>query len=305
MATAAALFGTLSFVTRSAAEVGMGVLPFIAWRGAIATVALLVVVRLLALRSGQRTNGSLPPNRRGALIAACLVGAALNIAMFQAFLLTTVAIVLIVFYTFPAIVTIAAVPLFGERLDQVRISALALSAVGLVLVVLVPVLNSGTVRIDPLGIALAFGAGVCQASFILIVGRGFDPFPPTRVAIYALFAAGAAALGLSVLFGDIEGLLVPLQDSRSWVWIVAGGITGAAIPTTAFVHGIGLIGPSRAAIMMTIEPVVGVGLAIALLGERPSFIQLVGGVAVLVAAAILQVAPRTRAVREPEVSPLV
>ena len=57
--------------------------------------------------------------------------------------------------------------------------------------------------------------------------------------------------------------------------------------------------------MMTIEPVVGVGLAIALLGERPSFIQLVGGVAVLVAAAILQVAPRTRAVREPEVSPLV
>jgi len=133
VATAAALFGTLSFVTRSAAEAGMGALPFIVWRGAIATVALLVVVWLLALRSSQRTTGSLPPNRRGALIAACLVGAALNIAMFQAFLLTTVAIVLIVFYTFPAIVTIAAVPLYGERLDRVRISALALSAVGLVL----------------------------------------------------------------------------------------------------------------------------------------------------------------------------
>ena len=305
MALAAALFGTLSYVTRSAADEGIGALPFIVWRGALATIALMAVVWLLALRSGKPTVGRLPRNRRVALISACLIGAVLNIAMFQAFLLTTVAVVLICFYTFPAVVTIAAVPLYGEKLDRVRISALALSAFGLVLVVLVPVLNSAEVRIDPLGIALAFVAAVCQAAFILIVGRGFDPLPATRVAIYALFAAGAAALGLAVLFGDIDGLLLPLQDSRSWVWILAGAITGAAIPTTAFIAGIGLIGPSRAAIMMTIEPIVGVGLAAALLGETPSIIQLFGGAAVLVAAAILQVAPRTRAVREPEISPLV
>ena len=305
VALAAALFGTLSYITRSADEVGIGALPFIAWRGALATIALLPVLWLVSARSRGADAGKLPSNRRLALIAACMTGALLNVAMFQAFLLTTIAVVLICFYTFPAIVTIAAVPLYGEKLDRLRISALALSAIGLLLVVLVPVLNSGEVRIDPLGVALAIGAGICQAAFILIVGRGFAPLPAPRVAIYALFAAGAAALALALLLGNVDGLLLPLREPRTWGWILAGGITGAAIPTTAFIAGIGLIGPSRAAIMMTIEPLVGIGLAAALLGEHPTLIQLIGGAAVLVAAAILQVAPRRSVPAEPEFGPLV
>lgn len=306
MALAAALFGTLSYVTRNADEVGMGALPFVAWRGALATLALLPLVWLAARRSGGgATRAKLPPNRRRALIAAFLIGAALNIAMFQAFLLTTIAVVLICFYTFPAIVTIAAVPLYGERIDRVRAAGLILSGIGLVLVVLVPVLNSGEVRIDPLGIALALAAGLCQASFILIVGRGFDPLPAPKVAVYAVFTAGAIALGLSLMVGEIDGILLPLREPAAWTWILAGGIVGAAIPTTAFIAGIGLIGPSRAAIMMTIEPLVGVGLAAAFLGEHPSIIQLIGGAIVLFAAAILQVAPRRKVVAEPEFGPLV
>lgn len=305
MTLAAALFGTLSYVTRNADALGMGAVPFVAWRGLLATVALLPVVWLVTRARTSAANGRLPRNRRFALVAACIIGAALNIAMFEAFLLTTIAVVLICFYTFPAMVTIAAVPLYGERIDLVRAAGLILSAVGLVLVLLVPVLNSGQVTINPLGVALAFGAGICQASFILIVGRGFDPLPAPKVAVYAVFTAGAVALALSLAVGDIDGVLVPLRDQRAWAWIIAGGITGAAIPTTAFIAGIGLIGPSRAAIMMTIEPLVGVALAALLLGEHPSVLQLIGGAIVLVAAAILQIAPRRAVAPEPEFGPRV
>ncbi len=305
MALAAALFGSLSYVTRNADALGMGALPFVFWRGALATVALLPVVWLATRSSNRGGRGQLPPNRKRALVAATIIGAALNIAMFEAFLLTTIAVVLICFYTFPALVTIAAVPLYGERIDAVRAIGLILSAVGLVLVVLVPVLNSGEVTINPLGLALAFGAGICQAGFILIVGRGFDPLPAPKVAVYAVFTAGLIALVLSLAVGDLDGVLLPLSDARAWAWIIAGGITGAAIPTTAFIAGIGLIGPSRAAIMMTIEPLVGVALAAVLLGERPSGLQLVGGAIVLTAAAILQVAPRRAVAAEPDFGPLV
>ena len=45
---------------------------------------------------------------------------------------------------------------------------------------------------------------------------------------------------------------------------------------------------------MTIEPLVGVTIAALFLGEEPSLVQIIGGAAVLVAAAVLQVAPRTR-----------
>jgi drug/metabolite transporter (DMT)-like permease len=284
----------------------MGALPFITWRGLIATLVLLPMVFWVSKRLGPGHGlRDLPRHRRRALLAVCLIGAVLNIAMFQAFLLTTVAVVLICFYTFPAIVTIAAVPLYGEKIDGIRAGALVLSGIGLILVVLAPVLDSGEVVINERGVLLAFGAAICQAAFILIVGRGFDPLPPVRVSVLALFAAAAVAVPLALITGNTQGFAVPFQAPEAWVWILAGGIAGAAIPTTAFVTGIGLIGPSRAAIMMTIEPLVGVALAALFLEERPVPIQLVGGGAVIVAAAILQVAPRTVVPREPESGPLV
>lgn len=301
------MFGTLSYITRSADELGMGAFAFVAWRGAIGTIAVLLIAQLAVLRM-TRAGASAPawlPERRGrALLVACLLGAVVNIAMFAAFLQTTVAIALIAFYTFPALVTLAAVPLYGERLTPVRAAALALSGTGLALAVLSPVLGSGTVTIDPIGVGLAITAALCQASFILITGRGFAPLPPARTAMYAIFAAGAIALLLAIALGDGAGLAVPFHEPDAWLWIIAGGTWGAAIPTTAFVAGIGLIGPSKAAILMTIEPLVGIAVAARLLGEQPTELQIVGGAAVLAAVVILQLTP-SRVPPEPEFGPLV
>jgi drug/metabolite transporter (DMT)-like permease len=174
-----------------------------------------------------------------------------------------------------------------------------------VLVVLSPVLTMSDVSLDPVGIGLALGSALCQATFILIAGRGFAPLAAPRIATYVLFAAAAIALVLAMLTGDFAGLAVPLHEPQAWTWILLGGITGAAIPTTAFLAGIGLIGPSRAAILMTIEPLVGVTVAALLLGEHPTLLQIVGGAAVLAAAIILQLAPSRRAPPEPEVAPVV
>jgi drug/metabolite transporter (DMT)-like permease len=91
-------------------------------------------------------------------------------------------------------------------------------------------------------------------------------------------------------------LVGPFQTPEAWIWILVGGTLGAAIPTVAFIAGIAMIGPSRAAILMTIEPLVGVTLAALLLGEQPAPVQLIGGACVLVAAAVLQVAPRQSAI---------
>lgn len=309
VAGGAALFGTLSYVSRSAAAAGLEALPFVAWRGIAGAVTLLAVALLIGRRAGG--SGRVPDlrvlatDRRIALIAAGLCGALLNIAIFAAFLRTTIAIALICFYVFPALVTIAAVRLYGERLDRFRLGALVLSSIGLGLVVLAPVLGSSDVVIDPIGVGLALFAAVCQAAFILIAGRGFRPMPTLHVSTYVIFAAVVLSLPLALLLGETDGLLRPFNDAGVWVWILAGGVAGAAIPTTAFVTGIGLIGPSRAAILMTIEPLVGVTLAGLLLGEQPTALQLVGGAAVLIAAAALQLAPRSPTIAKAELGPLV
>lgn len=303
------MFGTLSYIARQAGAAGLDSLPFVAWRGIVATIVLVAVSLVL----GTRVGGTRPypdirvlaPDRRTALIVAGTAGGLLNIAMFMAFARMEIAVALICFYTYPAIVTIAAVPLYGDRLDRTRVGALGLACVGLVLVVLGPLLGSSSIVIDPLGVGLALFAALCQATFILISGRGWRPMPNLHVATYVVAIVIVLSVPLAIIAGQTSGLVLPLHDPDTWFWILAGGITGAAIPTTAFITGIGLIGPSRAAILMTVEPLVGVTLAALLLGEEPSILQLVGGAAVLVAAAVLQVAARAPVVIEPEIGPLV
>jgi drug/metabolite transporter (DMT)-like permease len=310
VAGGAALFGTLSYIAHQAAVAGVDALSFVAWRGIVATVALVV----LSLVLGTRVGGSsrypdirvLPDDRRIALVAAGVAGAVLNICLFAAYARTEIAIVLICYYSYPAIVTLAAVPLYDEHLSRIRVGALALACVGLVLVVLGPLVGSASasVVVDPLGVGLAFVAAVCQASFILISGRGWRPMPSLHVSTYVVAAIVVLSVPFALLAGDAASLAQPLSNHDGWIWILAGGITGAAVPTVAFMAGIGLIGPSRAAILMTFEALVGVSLAALLLGEQPTLLQVAGGAAVLFAAAVLQVAPRVPVALESEVAPV-
>jgi drug/metabolite transporter (DMT)-like permease len=238
--------------------------------------------------------------QRLSLLVACFAGATLNVAMFVAFLRTEVAVVLITFYIFPAIVTLAAVRLYGERLDLARGGALVLALAGLALVLIAPLVQAGRLELDPLGVGLALLAALCQATFLLLSGRGYPPFQPIHVSTYVIAAAALLALPLALFAADPQALTRPFTDPQAWLWLAAGGITGAAIPTTMLLTGMGIIGPSRAAILMTFEPVVGVALAGLLLGEQPVPLQLVGGAAVLAAAVVLQAGPRSgpRAVPE-------
>ncbi len=304
---AASLFGMLGVVSREANDLGVGALPFVVWRAALATVALVGATVLMSAlgRAPLPDPRGLPSRRRLALLATCIFGATLNIAMFAAFLRAPIALALICFYTFPAIVTVAAARIYDERLDRIRLGALLLSSGGLVLVVLAPLLQTGQIALDAVGIGLALFAAVCQASFILVSAPGYSPFRSLHVATYVVAAAVVITAALILATGELAGALRPLDEPRVWVWLLAGGLAGAAVPTTLFLAGIGMIGPSRAAILMTFEPVVGVALAAAFLGEQPGPLQLVGGVAVLAAAVILQASPSSRSRAEPEYPQLV
>ena len=250
------------------------------------------VTLLLAWRRGDPLPylSQLPRGRRWALLGAGLAGAALNIAIFIAFQRTTIALALITFYTFPAMVTLAAIRLYGERLTGMRLAALFLSMSGLLLVVLAPALETGELALDMLGLALALFAALCQAAFILLSARGYAPFRSLHVATYV--TGMAVVVSLVLLVGGVGGgvdSLAAAADPATWPWILAGGLAGAALPTVALLAGMRLIGPTRTAILMTFEPVVGVALAGLLLGEQPGPLQLVGGAAVLIAAVVLQI----------------
>ena len=84
---------------------------------------------------------------------------------------------------------------------------------------------------------------------------------------------GGATLGylvIALVTGQLVSLGAPLASGEALVPVLLAGFIGAAIPTLCFITGIRLLGASRAAILATLEPVVGVALAAWLLGERPA-----------------------------------
>ncbi|MGH2381344.1 MAG: DMT family transporter, partial [Candidatus Limnocylindria bacterium] len=196
---------------------------------------------------------------------------------------------------YPAVVAMASVLWFGERLDALRWSALGLSTLGLVLTLS----GSGAIGdLDALGIGLSFLAALTQAFYVLAARHGFARIPPVESAALTMGGAALGYVAIALVIGQLVDLGAPLASGAALLPVLLAGFIGAAIPTLCFITGIRLLGAPRAAILSTFEPVVGVALAAWLLNERPELLQLAGGALILTAAVLLQLGGRTASEHE-------
>ena len=284
---AALCFGTLGPLSRFAGDAGVSSLALVTWR---ATLGGLCMVLFIAARraAGHRAAlalGELTARERWSLLAAGVANTLLNLAVFVAFERISIALALLVFYLYPSFVAMASVAWFGERLDAVRWAALATSLLGMVLVVA----GGGSLGgLDVLGLVLALLGAVAQAVYVLIARHGFGQVPGAQAAAATMLLAGLLYTGTAVVIGGTAIVAQPLASSAALLPVLAAGLVGAGIPTVAFIAGIRLLGAPRAAILATLEPVVGVSLAAILLGESPHPIQVVGGVLIIAAGVLLQ-----------------
>jgi drug/metabolite transporter (DMT)-like permease len=234
----------------------------------------------------------LPRRDRWFIVAAAVANTVLNLAAFIAFERITIALTLLVFYLYPAGVALVSVAWLGERLDRLRWAALAISLAGTALVVA----GAGDLgAVDALGIGLAFLAGMMQVFYVLAARHGFAHVPGPQAATMTMAGALGLYLVIAVVFGTLASLAQPLASQAAFWPVLAAGVIGAGVPTVCYIAGIRRLGPPRAAILATFEPVVGVALAAWLLDEQPAPVQLLGGALILVAAILLQLRPTTTA----------
>jgi drug/metabolite transporter (DMT)-like permease len=311
VALAASLFGMLGVLSRQVYELGLDPFGFVAWR---AGVGALITAGLVAwgLRRGARLVGwrSLDARGRASLGIAAVMGTTLNLAMFLAFERTPVAIVLLCFYLYPALVAGASALLGWEPMDRPRVLALTIALGGMVAVVVGGPASATFGGLDPVGVALALSAALSQAVFVLVSRHGYRAVPTDQAMATILAVSAVIAGALAVLIGGSVALTLPLTEPPSLlVLLLFGGLFGAAVPSFLFLAGIRWIGPVRAGILMLIEPLVGVALAAAFLAEAVGPVQAAGGLAILAAALIIQRAQPTEpalipaAEPEPELEP--
>jgi drug/metabolite transporter (DMT)-like permease len=220
------------------------------------------------------------------IVPVGLVQMAYTAALVFGFDHAPVALVVLLFYTYPLLVTLGAVALFGERLSASGLALIVVGAAGLVLTVGAP----SSVTAPGLLFGLAAGAG---NAVTILANRALLQRGLRVVDIAALTYAAPALLSLVLL--ATRAVPLPPATTASWASALAFSTIGTVVPYVLFYRAVAVIGASLAALIATAEPIIALFLAYLLLGEHLGVAELVG--AALIVAAIVGLAgvPRVTA----------
>lgn len=282
----AASFGAMAVFGKLAYEQGATLGTLLALRFLLAAVLFWALVavsgRLRALRALPRRD----------VLAALALGAvgysAQAGAFFAALRRLDASLLSLLLYTFPTMVTVAAIALGRERASARAAAALALASAGLVLVLA----GAAGGALDPLGVGLAIGAAVIYTIYILasdgVAGRS-DP-----IVLSALVCTGAAVT-LTIASAALGDLRPGALSAAGFGWLAAIALVSTVAAVSLFFAGLRRVGPTTASIVSTAEPVTTVVLAYLVFGEALTGVQLAGGALVVGAVLVLSAPARRRA----------
>jgi len=270
----ACAFGAMAIFAKEAYATGATVVTLLSIRFLMAAALFWVLVAV---------RGARLPSRR--VVVASLALGAIGYAaqaglFFGALTHIDASLTSLLLYLYPLLVFLGAVAAGRERVTGRRVGAWALASAGAALVLMGGSLGA----LDGVGVAMALGAAVVYAAYILVADRVVGAVDAFMLA--ALVTTGATASTLAV--GAGSGSLDLHFAAAGWGWIAAMALGSTVLGVSTFFAGLRAVGAATASIVSTAEPVVTVALATLVYGEALGASQLAGGVLVLGAVVILQ-----------------
>jgi len=290
----ATAFGGLPVFAKLAYAEGVNLKTLLALRFTIAAVVMWV---LWAYQRRQNREG--PAATRWAQILPLIVMGALgyvgqSFAYFTAVDIISITATSLLLYTYPALVALLAWLFFKEPFTLQKFGALALAGMGTVMVLgifstLFTVGGNALGELQPAGVVWALAAAAIYSGYIIAGAKYTATVSP--IFSSAIIISSAALIYLA--WGAISGEL----SLPGLVWATGLALVSTVVAITTFSAGLRYVGPSRAAIISTLEPTVSVLLAALVFQEMITVEQLLGGMLILIAVIVLQLKPRER-VRE-------
>ena len=265
----AASFGTLAIFGNFAYAEGMDTftLLFLRFGFSASFMTLMLILRK-------------EPFPRGRILAQLIGMGAVGYAG-QSFLYLTAikyassGLVALLLYLYPFFVAILSMIFLQEKLTRAKAIALVLALVGTALTV-------GPVSGQLIGAVMAITAALVYSIYIMVganVMKHVSAFQSSTV----IFASAGAVYGTLAF---TNGTHFP-HTQTGWLVILGIVLIATVIPVTTFLAGLEKVGPTNAAMLSTIEPVVTVLLAAWLFGDKLASIVLIGGGFILVAVILL------------------
>jgi drug/metabolite transporter (DMT)-like permease len=279
----AAAFGAMGIFGKLAYDEGSTVGTLLASRFVFAAVLLWLFV---ACARGLRDLRALSRRDVGIALALGAVGYGAQAGgYFTALDRIDASLLSLLVYTYPVIVTVAAIALGRDSASRRTALALTLACTGLALVLA----GAASGALDAVGTALGLGTAVAYSTYILVSEGVAARVGP--LALSTLVCTGAA---VSLTLGGLAGgeLDPGSVTAAGFGWLGALAVVSTVGAIAMFFAGLRRVGPTAASILSTLEPVVTVALAFVVFGESLGPVQIAGGVLVLLAVLAVRVPAR-------------
>ena len=268
MIVSMAAFGTLGPFVRN---ISVSSSELALYRAILAS--LLIGVYFLI--SGQRINFSGMKRSLPLLIASGIAVGVNWILLFEAYKYTTVSIATLSYYFAPVIVTAVCPLLFKEKLTTRQIICFVMSTVGLVLLIGVTDLDSGSSNL--LGIMYGLGAAVFYAAVVLL-NKFIKDVTGIQRTLLQFFAAIAVLLPYVLCTG---GITLSTMDGMGWICLLVVGLFHTGVCYCMYFSSLKELPGQEASILSYIDPLVALLVSVFILGEQILPVQIVGGLMIL------------------------
>jgi len=192
------------------------------------------------------------------------------------------------------LVPLVAWAVLAERPSRRVLAALPIALLGVLLISGVLEQHGAYGAAPGRGAAFGLGAGIAYVGFLLLLRRSGSDL--RRVA-GPLFEATATATVFGVAAGLIVGDANLLPGWPGVGWLIVLALTSQVIGWLLITTSLPRLPAAITSLTLTVQPVGSVALAVLILGEAPTTLQLVG-VAIVLSAVITATAPGVRALPE-------
>lgn len=270
VALSASCFGAMAIFAKYAYQDGVDVATLLLLRFSIAAVVMIGIVTVQRRAWPRGLNFWL-------LAAMGGVGyVSQSFCFFSALEFASAALVALLLYLHPFIVTLLSAVLFGQTLTRIRIITVLVALLGSALVI------GADVSGQPAGIALGLAAAAIYSAYLLTANRVMRQEDPVAASTVVM-AAAAVVLGM---MAAARGPALP-HSLAGWSAVLAIAGVSTVVAMVCLFIGIQRLGAADAATLSTLEPVVTTVLAALVLGEHITTVQTAGGVLILVAVIAL------------------
>lgn len=209
---------------------------------------------------------------------ATLGGIITPILLYSSYNYITSGVATTIHFIYPVIVFIIGVVYYKETINLIRVGCVILCFIG-IMMFYIPFSSNNF-----LGLILSFLSGLTYAIYITFLDKsGLKKMNPIKLTFFICTCNSI----ILIMFTWITKTLIITISPLGWVVALLLSIVINFVAIIPFQIGVSLIGPQRASILSTFEPITSIIIAFLVLNESLSFTSIFGTIIVLFSVVVL------------------